>query len=40
MLVVFVCIGGRGQNVIMGEFLDEGSVGVVLARGRLTTAGE
>ena len=40
LLVVFICIGGRGRNVIMGEFLGEGSADVVLTRGGLITAGE
>ena len=40
LLVVFVCIGGKGRNMIRGELLGEGSTDVVLARGRLTIAGE
>ena len=40
LLVVFICIGGRGRNVTTGEFLGKVSADVVLARGRLTTAGE
>ena len=40
LLVAFICIGGKGRNVIRGEFLGESSVDAVLARGGLTTAGE
>ena len=40
LLVAFFCIVGRGRSVTRGEFLDEGSVDVVLTRGMLITADE
>ena len=40
LLVAFVCIGGKGRNVIRGKLLGEGSADVVLTRGGLITAGE